>query len=105
MAVYGSAMKSRSRVELDMKPSVLRDLLRTDLEFAGFDVRVASAKGADVLITDGVMRRRGHTLTVRLGDEICVQGPTGTWWFPTTGIGSLADILRAELRRLREEAA
>jgi hypothetical protein len=89
---------------LAIPAGVLRDLLRTDLERSGFKVvtGVRSAD-ADVVVTEGG-GRRGRRLTVRLGAEIEVYGPDGTWWFPTTELSRLGDVLHAELSR-GEEAA
>jgi len=101
---YVCLMERKQRVLLDMRAGVLRDLLRTDLEFMGFEVRADHEPSADVVITDDGSRRRGRSLTVRLGTEISVQGPTGTWWFPGNDISRLGDVLRVELGRTRVAA-
>lgn len=94
----------RDLVVLDISSNLLRDLLQADLELSGFHVANRCAGDADVLITDGTTHRQGQLLTVRLGTEISVESPDGTWWFPNTEIAGLVDVLRTELGRTKAAA-
>lgn len=97
----------RPTVSIAMKASQLRALLSTDLERNGFDV-LSVRTGADIEYADVVVTDfdgpRGRRLTVRVGDDIEVYAPDGTWWFPATELGRLAKLLHAELGRAWEPA-
>ncbi|MGH2689137.1 MAG: hypothetical protein ACRDKW_10075, partial [Actinomycetota bacterium] len=100
-------MEARAPVGRGVRPTVgialvsttLRSLLRADLERSGFEVvrdRMHGDLGeVDVAITD---RRgsRGRLVTVVVGAEIEVYTPGGTWWFPSTEVDRLGELLHTE---------
>lgn len=98
----------RPTISIAMRASPLRALLRTDLERSGFDVvsdrTGADIEDADVVVTD-MEGPRGRHLTVHVGDEVELYAPGGTWWFPSSELDRLADLLHAELQRAAESVA
>src|SRR5687767_4113994 len=90
-------------VGLTVADGPLGDLLRTDLERSGFSV-VAVDPGApppEVVVTDH-RGPSGRLLTVRLNGEVEHVSRDGEWWFPTSELDRLPEVLGVELQRARD---